>query len=147
MGLVQFYSILYFINKRQRWTKLRTIIFQIQLFSTIQKWLKKSTSFLHSSYIQICPQNFINFHASLSISEKINIGLRKQSKWHIWKDLSSEKQRLSLIEQIIRYILVVFKQFLTAVIFSIISEPSEAFRKGNSHQKYSNTQSYDIIVM
>jgi len=32
------------------------------------------------SSIQICSQNFINFHAaSLSISEKINIGLRKQT--------------------------------------------------------------------
>ena len=53
MGLVQFYSILYFINKRQRWTKLRTIIFQIQLFSAIQKLLEKSKSFapfkLHSN--------------------------------------------------------------------------------------------------
>jgi len=41
---------------------------------------KNSKSFLHSSSIQICSQNFINYHAaSLSISEKINIGLRKQT--------------------------------------------------------------------
>ena len=66
---------------------------------------------------------------------------------YLERSLFPKAASLSLIQQIIRYILVVFKQFLTAVIFSIISEPSEAFRKGNSHQKYSNTQSYDIIVM
>jgi len=40
---------------------------------------KSQKSFHHSRSIQICSQNFINFHASLSISEKINIGLRKQT--------------------------------------------------------------------
>jgi len=142
VGSILFYSV--FHQQTPEMDKATNHNFPDPTLFNDPKMIKKSQQVFS---IQVCSQNFINFHASLSISEKINIGLRKQSKWHIWKDLSSEKQRLSLIEQIIRYILVVFKQFLTAVIFSIISEPSEAFRKGNSHQKYSNTQSYDIIVM
>lgn len=44
--LAQFYSILYFINKRQRWTKLQNTIFQIRLFSTTQKKVKKVSTIL-----------------------------------------------------------------------------------------------------
>jgi len=49
------------------------------LFNYPKIILKVKKSFHHSRSIQICSQNFINFHASLSISEKINIGLRKQT--------------------------------------------------------------------
>ena len=64
MGLAQFYSILYFINKRQRWTKPQ---------------FSRSDSFKQSKNIQKLKSFLkISLISTLSISQKINIGLRKQ---------------------------------------------------------------------
>ena len=69
----------------------------------------------------------------------MNIGLKS-----IYNDISGKISPMLIVSLWVKYNRLSILVVLT-VIFSIISEPSEAFLTGNSHQKYS-TKTYDIIV-
>ena len=124
MGLAQFYSILYFINKRQSWKKWKKLRQIKPLF------LYNKIEYIWTTIFFLKPP----FHFSLKLDEqgkhfdisgKISISCNP-SLFSDWSDY--------------QYILVVF-----TVIFSIISEPSEAFRQ-EIHTKNRVLKSYDNIV-
>lgn len=99
-------------------------LLQCRLFHNIFK-----TYFLDSIFSRRQKAKIIHLH-SLSIFENMNIGLKS-----IYNDISGKISPMLIVSLWVKYNRLSILVVLT-VIFSIISEPSEAFLTGNSHQKY-----------